>query len=491
MILENAMLGWIAFGLALGMFAMQLAYSIRLNHTLTRQTDAQQLLSRQLEYQSLFDPVTQLPNRRLFQDRLTAAIKRSDRDQQPFGVMMIDLRRFKEINESLGHVAGDYLLQEVAGRFRSITRESETLARMGGDEFAIIFQGGDSPKAIHSLVERLHTALEKPIALEGVFYTVDATMGVSLYPEHGRDPDLLLRRADIAMNRARQHKSHFAIFDHLNDERSSERLVIEMELRDALKNNEIIPFYQPKIECNSRMIQGVEALARWMHPQRGLIAPDKFIPVAEQTGLIKELTMVMLRKSIEQASEWYRNGARISVSINITAESLEDQTFVDALWQILSEYRFPPQLLELEITEDAIINDLGKASDTTRKLTDMGIALSIDDFGTGNTSIFYLKKLPVTHLKIDRSFIRDMLQNADDAAIVRSTISLGKNMGLHVVAEGIEDAATFDELTGLGCDLAQGFYMSKPIPAEEMTAWLKSSAWGLRHSGHGYDRNIS
>ncbi len=478
-VVRNSSIAWVLLGSSLlGMLYIMRQQTLVKNE-LAEQLKQHDLLGKRLEYQALYDTLTQLPNRRLFSDRLFQAIKLASRERKVFGIMMIDLDRFKEINDTMGHHAGDELLQQVSQRFKSALRDSDTLARLGGDEFSVIFHGVDSQKSVQIVANRLLESLEEPIVIDGVPITAGGSLGISLFPVHGQDPEILLRRADIAMYRAKEKRGTFAIFDSEADRKGRDHILLQNDLRNTLKEEALDVHFQPKINCITKKVEGAEALARWFHPVRGLISPGLFIPIAEDSGLIKSLTMVVLKKSIHQASLWYQAGMALNISVNVTAENIEDPKFAQEVWYLLKRFRLPPRLLELEITEDAIINNLQRANKTTDQLTQMGVTLSIDDFGTGNSSISYLKKLPISTLKIDFSFVKEMLRSKDDAAIVKSTIALGKNMGLSVIAEGIEDLETLEVLTKLGCDMGQGFYMCKPIPGAEFDQWLRTSEWGI------------
>ncbi|MBX2860554.1 MAG: EAL domain-containing protein [Vampirovibrio sp.] len=476
---KNPMLGWSLFFLMTVSMTLYSIYGLFLRKKLNTEVSKQDVLSKKLEYQALYDSLTQLPNRVLFQDRLLQAIKACHRNKTRFGVIMCDLDRFKEVNDTLGHQAGDQLLQQVALRLQKHMRQADTLARLGGDEFAILFHDINDPLAISSLAKRLIACLEDPIVVDGTPCHVGISLGISVYPDHGQDPDILLRRADIALYRAKVKRNDFAVYDKAVDQHSRESLLLESELRAAVNNDELEVHFQPKINCTTNRINGVEALARWYHKTNGIISPGVFIPIAEQSGLMKKLTLVVLKKSLARCSNWYQKGIALNVSVNVTAENLEDVNFPSEVAYLLKRFKFPANLLELEITEEAIINNIDRANANTQKLTEMGVTISIDDFGTGNSSISYLKKLPISTLKIDQSFIKEMLESNDDSAIVKSTIALSKSLGLSVIAEGVEDQQTLRALQLLGCDMVQGFYMCKPIPAEDLTKWLLNSEWGV------------
>lgn len=439
-------------------------------------------LKYKLEAQALSDELTRLPNRRLFMDRLEQSIRLCRRNNKKFALIMADLDQFKEVNDTLGHHAGDELLIQITSRFRDIMRDSDTIARLGGDEFAFIFHDVNNEQDIHIITNRMIEQVENPIIIDGMPFSVGVSIGVSIFPEHGDTAESLMRRADIALYQAKEQKNCAVFYNKADDHKSREIILMQHELRNAIKQETLEVFYQPKVDCNTKSIIGVEALARWPHPTQGMIPPSVFIPLAKQTGLINKLTMLVLRKSIQQASQWYHQGLNLSLAVNITGNNIEDINFADELMFLLKRFDFPPHLLELEITEDVIISNIKRAVQVTQKLNEMGIAISIDDFGTGNSSISYLKKLPIQTLKIDYSFIRDMKNDESDEAIVKTTIMLGKTLGLTVVAEGVEDVETLDRLSKMGCDLAQGFYMCKPVPGEDLAAWIQQSEWGQKSS---------
>ncbi len=438
-------------------------------------------LKRQLQIHAMYDTLTNLPNRRLFTDRIQQAIKFCRREERKFSLIMADLDHFKTVNDTLGHHAGDDLLRQVTLRLKDVLRDSDTIARLGGDEFAIIIYCGDDEHfSLTSVAERLIQALEDPIYIEGLPFSVGVSLGIATFPDHGDDAETLMRRADISLYRSKEKRNCYTLYDKNTDEHTRDALRTVSDLRNAIRNKQLEVYYQPKIDCNTKQINGVEALARWIHPEKGFISPGVFIPLAKQNGLIRHLTVLVLQKAIRQAAEWYRNGYEIKLSVNITGENIEDLNFPDELSYLLKRFQMPPHLLELEITEDVIIKNIQKATQITERLREMGVAISIDDFGTGNSSISYLKKLPINTLKIDYSFIREMNNNPDDEAIVKTTILLSKSLGMSVVAEGVEDALTLDRLHSMGCDLAQGFYMCKPIPADLLNEWLITSPWGIQ-----------
>jgi len=386
----------------------------------------------------------------------------------------MDLDRFKEINDTLGHHSGDLLLKELASRVQSALRASDSVARLGGDEFGVLLPRLTTRASLLNVIERIRSAIEKPFVLDELPLSVEGSVGIALFPEHGEDVDLLLRRADVAMYVAKQWNSGYAFYDAQEHDFDPARLTLVGELRRALNERELVLYYQPKAELRSGQVLSVEALIRWEHPERGLVRPDEFIPIAQQTGLIKPLTLYVLDEALRQGREWARRGWELSVAVNVSMRNLIDHAFPDDVAGLLEKWDADPSQLELEITESTIVADPFRSKAVLDRLSELGVRISIDDFGTGYTSLAYLKQLPVDGIKIDRTFVMNMIDDEDDNAIVRSTIDLGRNLGLEVVAEGVESEEIWGRLRLLGCDVAQGYHLSRPIPAEELDAWLES-----------------
>jgi diguanylate cyclase (GGDEF)-like protein len=433
-------------------------------------------LNSELEHQALHDALTRLPNRTLLNDRLLQAIRIGTREKKSFALVAVDLDLFKEINDTLGHNAGDLVLQEVASRMRLALRDSDTVARMGGDEFAILLLNVADQATAQSLTQRIHQAVREPLTLEGKVLEVGASMGIAIFSDHGSTAEDLTRHADAAMYAAKQDKSGIVLYSAELERSSSDRVTRKGELRRALSNGELLLHYQPKFDLASGAVTGVEALVRWQHAQHGLIFPDNFIPLAEESGLIKPLTQEVQRIALRQCKQWLDAGIPLAVAVNISAINLQDPDFPDQVAGLLRESQVPASMLELEVTETAIMTDPLRAMQNIARLSEMGIQVSIDDFGTGYSSMAYLKKLLVAKIKIDKSFVMDMHRDSNDAVIVRSTIDLGHNLGLKVVAEGVEDQQSWDRLKALGCDAAQGYHMSKPLPAEQFLHWYNNLA---------------
>ncbi|MEC5405653.1 EAL domain-containing protein [Paraburkholderia sp. MPAMCS5] len=421
------------------------------------------------------DRLTGLANRAMFNDRLQAAIDQAqtgdDPAQHTFSVLMMDLDRFKYVNDTLGHPIGDQLLVEVATRLRAALRGTDVVARLGGDEFAVLLPGDTNDDA-QRLAARLIKVLETPTTIEGQLVDVGASIGIVTYPQDGADMNVLMRRADIAMYVAKRTNTGYAIYDIKHDHSSAERLSLMSELRQAVEHDQLTLHYQPKLDLATGSVKYVEALVRWEHPTRGFVAPDEFIPFAEQTGYIKAISHWVADKAIGQCAMWLAAGVRLAVSVNVSARELIQSTLPDTFRALLSKHGVPSELVWIEITESAIMDDPNHAIETLDRLHALGIRLSVDDFGTGYSSLSYLKRMPVDELKIDKSFVMGMTQHKDDETIVRSTIDLAHNMGLKVVAEGVENEDVLGRLRELGCDLAQGYHLSRPLPPERLESWL-------------------
>jgi diguanylate cyclase (GGDEF)-like protein len=423
------------------------------------------------------DALTDLPNRILFADRLQQAIAVARRMHRPLSVIMMDLDRFKEVNESLGHQGGDQLLVEVSRRLQDvIRRRSDTLARMGGDEFAVLLPTEDT-REVMSVVRKMQQSLEAPIAIAGAMVDARISIGIATYPDHGEDLITLLRHADSAMYIAKRNGTGYASFDPRYASDSRERLSLMSELRQAVEHDELVAFYQPKIDLVHPNALSVEALVRWEHKTRGFVPPDQFIPFAEQTGYISKITEWMLNRVLKQMRRWHEEGLEIHVAVNISTRDVMNPHFPTTLATLIERYRCKAQWLTLEITETAIVDDPAQAQANIDRLHAQGCRISIDDFGTGYSSLAYLKRLRVDELKVDRSFVMGMTTDPSDVVIVRSTIDLGHNMGLRVTAEGVETEAALKQLRAMGCDMAQGYLFSRPVGAAELEAWIAASPW--------------
>jgi diguanylate cyclase (GGDEF)-like protein len=427
---------------------------------------------RELRRQALTDELTGLPNRTLFRDRIDRAIGLARRDGTRAAVMIVDIDRFKDVNDTLGHRHGDLLIKEVGARLSRSVRATDTVTRLGGDEFGILLPRVDGTEDIHRVADRIRENAAEAFVLDGVPVQVDLSLGATIFPDHASDVESLIQRADIAMYDAKSAHKVFAFYDSARDTFNPRRLAMIPQLRLAIETDCLQLHYQPRINLATGLVEGVEALARWDHDQFGSVAPDEFITLAEDTGLIRTLTLAILERAVSQAAEWQRGGRPIRVSVNISARNLLEPGFPLQVSECVARHDLPTRLLQFEITETVLMSDTDAAIATIDALHALGVGLSIDDFGTGYSSLSYLKRLPVEELKIDKSFVFDMATDEADASIVRSTIALGKNLGLRVVAEGVETAEVHAQLVALGCDLAQGFLISPPLPPDHLSAWL-------------------
>lgn len=423
------------------------------------------------------DPLTELANRNRFVAELQQALTQC----QPgagVAVLLMDLDNFKDLNDTLGHDAGDQLLCQLAARLQVLLRPGEQLARLGGDEFALLISPCQ-PGWLIPAAEHYRAALHEPFAVRGISMTLNATVGIALYPDHGESAGSLLQHAEVAMYLGKQQRSPYALYRPELDRHSLLRLALMSELKGAVEGGQLSLYFQPKLNIRARSLYGVECLVRWIHPVHGFIPPDEFIPLAEQTGNVCALTRWVVRTAVAQSRAWQEQGLALKTAINISALDLADPGFAGFIAAQLAAHGVPPSALIVEITESAVMADPELAMGQLQELCELGVKLSIDDYGTGYSSMAQLKRLPVHELKIDKSFVLDLLSNPDDDIIVRSTIELGHNMGLKIVAEGVETEAILDRLDQLGCDIAQGYLLSKPLPPAAFTSWLENCQWHL------------
>ncbi|HEC29038.1 MAG TPA: EAL domain-containing protein [Gammaproteobacteria bacterium] len=425
-----------------------------------------------LEHQALHDSLTGLPNRNLLHDRVQQDINKIHRDTGIFALLMLDLDRFKEINDTLGHQIGDRILEQVALRLVNAVRDTDTVARLGGDEFALALPIKEKEDA-GVVALKILSSLENAFIVDDHHLYVGGSIGIALYPDHGDSVNTLIQKADVAMYVAKRNNTGFKLYDQTQDKDSMGHLSLSNDLRKAILDEELTVFYQPKLDLASGKTHGVEALVRWDHAQRGFIPPEQIIYIAEHTGLIKQLARWVLKEAIAQCSLWHKKGLDLNMAVNLSTKNLQDPMLFDLIEDTLNEYKFPPGSLVLEVTESAMMMDPENANKILSRLDALGVCISIDDFGTGFSSLAYLKELPVDELKIDKSFVMNMMDNENDAVIVRSIIDLARNLRLKVVAEGIEDLGTWELLYDLGCDYAQGFFMSKPVSVDEFELWIK------------------
>jgi diguanylate cyclase (GGDEF)-like protein len=457
---------YLALGFGLGLLYLVLA---GLSGWITRRLSRH---AQQYRHLAMHDALTDLPNRTLFADRIGQTIAAVARDGGGAAVVLLDLDRFREVNDTLGHHNGDLLLNCVAERLRSSVRGVDTVARLGGDEFGLVLPGVTDAGQIEAALARVMAALEQEVDLGGLPLNVEASLGVVFIPKDGQDPDLLMQHADVAMYVAKRTHGGLVCYDNAQDHYNAERLALVAELRRAVQRDELVLHYQPQVHQPSGEVHTLEALVRWQHPTRGLLPPDEFVPIAEQTGLIDDLTRWVLDHALAQLKEWRRVTPELVVAVNISARSLQQLDFPQMVREALDRAGAAPDWLLLEITETALTTDTRRAATVLDELNGAGLKLSLDDFGQGYTSLGQLSQLPLSELKIDKSFVLNMLRNPGDAAIVRSVIELGHNLGMNVVAEGVEDAVALDSLLDLGCDITQGFWLSRPMAADLVAPWL-------------------
>ena len=444
-----------------------------LGRTFDRMREAIAERERKISKLAYWDELTQLPNRAFFTDQLIKFAESYKENGQTFSVLMMDLDRFKHVNDVLGHSAADKLLAGVAGRLKDNCKsENDIVARLGGDEFGIILVNTNVVLALE-VARRLQSALDMPVALNDSFVDLSASVGIVNYPEHTKDIEHLLSRAEMAMYAAKNSQAAVCVYHSGLDVAHEENLSLISEIKTAVEQNQLSLYVQPKIDFITGKLLAVEALVRWNHPERGLIYPDTFIPFAEQTGHISKISYWMLSEAAKYAALWQKQGLDVALAVNLSARDLIDIELPSKLKDILAKHALFANSLSLEITESSIMDDPARALDTVERIAKMGIQLSIDDFGTGYSSLSYLKRLPVSELKIDKSFVMNIEHDQDDVTIVRSTIELGHNLGLKVVAEGIENKNTWNILKTMGCDYGQGYFMAKPMPANKLLEWAE------------------
>jgi diguanylate cyclase (GGDEF)-like protein len=428
------------------------------------------------KHRALHDALTGLPNRVLFTERLGQTLALAPRTGRTAAVLLIDLDRFKEVNDTLGHHYGDLLLCQVGPRVGAVLRASDTVARLAGDEFAVLLPDIDEP-GVREVADRILASLHASFTLGEFTVDLEASIGVAIASADGQETEEVLRQADIAMYSAKEQHDGIVVYDSDTTVRAPGRLLLLGDLRRALdRPGELLLHYQPKLDPTGERLCGVEALLRWHHPDRGFVPPVEFIPAAENTGLINRLTAHVLALAVGQARAWLDEGHRVPVAVNLSARSLLDATLPARVGELLHTHGVPARLLRLEVTESAIMIDAARSLTVLNGLHDLGIRLSIDDFGTGYSSMAYLKQLPVDEIKIDRSFVIGMVRDHDDAVIVRGAIDLGHNLGLTVVAEGVETSDHVHALTELGCDILQGYHYARPMPPDQLTGWLVTSS---------------
>ena len=457
MIFAAVVIIWLAFWISL-------IFSKRIIRQLDEQNAA-------LQHQALFDELTDLPNRRSLNDQLMHL----DKDKN-YALLIVDLNNLRDINDTLGHRSGDELISIAAERIQRATKSCEIVARLGGDAFAVLSKI-TKPQQGEEVAREILYQISMPIHIDNMDIITHASIGCALYPQDAVSPESLLKKAEVSMFHAKQVSINFQTYHSEIDPFSKQRLELMSSLRDAIENGQLRAYYQPKVKLCHMKTTGVELLVRWQHPEKGLIPPDQFIPLAEACDLIDKLTHWVLNEALRQCHQWNLEGKEISVAVNLSARNLLDANLITQVEGLLNKWQIPPHQLKLEITESEIMSDPEAALQTLNQLHKIGTPLSVDDYGTGYSSLSYIKLLPISEIKIDRAFVSDMLTDPEDEVIVHSTIELAHKLGLCVVAEGVEDQATLQRLAELKCNRAQGYHMSRPLPADQLDEWLAQSDW--------------
>lgn len=446
-------------------------------------------LERRLRYQAHHDNLTHLPNRDMFLDQADRALAVARRTGSSTGVLMVDLDRFKDVNDNLGHAAGDQLLAQVGPRLLAGTvRDGDVVARLSGDEFAVLLPDVPGVDTAVTIAGRVLSALHTPFVLSTATVDIAASIGLAIAPDHGGEIMELMRHADAAMYQAKEAAAGVVVYRPDRDQLSASRFGLLGQMRRALDNHELVVHYQPQVDIATGRPTGAEALVRWQHPTRGLLGPGEFLPVIESTGLITRLTDYVLDAALTEAAVWAANGNALPVSVNISARCLHDHTLLGRVIDALRRHRVPTDRLCLEITETAVMNDPDTAMEILAELAAAGISLSLDDYGTGYSAMSYLRRLPVSELKVDQSFVTGLTAGAPDAALVKSAIELGHHLNLTVVAEGVENGDALIQLRQLGADAAQGYHLARPMPAADFTAWLARESLTPRY--HPVDQAV-
>ena len=429
-------------------------------------------MERQANYSATHDFATDLPNRALFYDRVEQAILSANKQNKLLSILLVEFANFKEVYDTLGRNSSDLLLKQIATRLQSVVVGVDSVARIDGNIFSLLVPATDNKNAGVALAKNVQAALDPTFKVERLNLAVHSNIGIVNFPEHGEDVDSLVQKAGVALFMAGQSHEGYAVYTPAFDDHSPRRLTLMSELRQAIEKEQLQIYYQPKVSIETGRLYGAEALVRWHHPKHGFISPDEFIPMAERTRMIKHLTLWALKQTFRQCAEWHGQGFELTVSVNLSARDLHDPELPDIVAGVAASTGVNPAWMMLEITESSIMTDPARSLEIVQRLHEMGYKLSIDDFGTGYSSLAYLKKMPLTELKIDKSFITDVLQSENDAVIVKATINLAHNLGLQVTAEGVESQEVMNLLQDYDCDLVQGYFFSKPIPCEEFDRWM-------------------
>ena len=461
---------WVAVGVVKAHGSGEGAHSIATVENIT----VRKVQEAALEHMALHDPLTGLPNRTLLGDRLRQALLTAQRDRESLSLLIMDIDRFKEINDTLGHHIGDLLLQETANRLRECLRDSDTVARLGGDEFAVILPAAGEGRTVERMAAKLVDALAQPFVIEATELRVDLSIGAAMYPAQGDDVSTLTRLADIAMYEAKRSGTGFAVYSADAGAGLPLRLALASQMPAAMDKDQLVLHFQPKAAIGSGRPVAIEALVRWEHPSLGLLPPDRFIPLAEETGQIKPLARWVLQRAIAECARWRAAGWDLPVAVNLSGRNLHDAGLPRLIDELLRRHELPGRMLQLEITETTLMTDPEVAMHLLESMIEMGVSVAIDDFGIGYSSLAHLRRLPVGELKIDKSFVSEMTTDPSSGVIVRSTCDLGHNLGLVVLAEGVEDRETWELLREHGVDLAQGYFVSRPLPGPALMEWLSN-----------------
>lgn len=434
-------------------------------------------LEKQAAYAATHDVLTDLPNRSLFYDRVERGILAANSQNRLLSILLIEIANFKEVYDTLGRTSSDNIIRQISSRLQGVVLGSDSVARIDGNIFSILLTDSVEEKEVELLAEHIQKVLEPSFVVERLSFAVHANIGIVHFPEHGEDVDALVQKAGVALYRAGKDKDGYAVYEPSFDQHSPRRLTLMSELRHAIERGELELYYQPKVFIQTGVLYGAEALVRWHHPKHGFISPDEFIPMAERTRMIKPLTLWVLKEAFQHCADWRKQGKKLTISVNLSAKDLHDPELPDLIAGVAVTTGIEPEWVILEITEGSIMHDPELSLEIIERLNKMGYQLSIDDFGTGYSSLAYLKKMPLTELKIDRSFVQDILSSENDDVIVNATVNLAHNMGFHVTAEGVESEEIMDKLKSYGCDIAQGYYLSKPFSVTDFNQWMETSKW--------------
>ncbi|SJM95922.1 Diguanylate cyclase/phosphodiesterase [Crenothrix polyspora] len=432
-------------------------------------------LEKHTNHVSTHDLLTDLPNRALFYDRVARAIASANPHNSQLSILLIEIENFKDVYDTLGRNSSDHILKQISIRLQGASAESDSVAKIDGNVFGILISNSADLSEAEQLAKHIQKAMEAPFVIDRLQVGMHANIGIVHFPGHGEDVDTLVQKAGVALHIAQKSAKGYALYELSFDKHTPLRLTLMSELRRAIEKNDLALFYQPKVSIQTNELYGAEALARWNHPTHGFIAPDEFIPMAERTRMIKQLTQWVLKRAFRDCATWHEQGIDIKISVNLSTRDLHDPDLPDLIAGIAAATGIKPEWIILEITESAVMNEPENALAIINRLHDMGYQFSIDDFGTGYSSLAYLKRLPLAELKIDKSFVMDLMNSENDVAIVKAIINLAHNLGLYVTAEGVETNAILEKLKEYNCDIAQGYYLSKPLPVTEFNNWVKKS----------------